>query len=116
MLQVSRQEEDYGLEDTAIRSTDADEGIIYASRPWSVLVPFEEHPISIISSTERIDPTKAGIENLVIGEDFVLTDGSTEENSDEISEQDENRKDSQLRKRFYIVLNDDQLKKLSRDE
>lgn len=43
-----------------------------ASKPWSILIPVDDHQISVLK--ERIDknPTEAGIDILELGQDFIL--------------------------------------------
>jgi hypothetical protein len=50
---------------------------LYASRPWVVLVPMKQHMINLIESDEFIAPSQAAIENLRLGNEFIITDKET---------------------------------------
>lgn len=75
IVQVIEAQEEYEIEDTAIQSDKIE--ILYASTPWSVLIPEKVHQIQEIKTREDqaipyIPPVKAAIETMVVGTDFVI--------------------------------------------
>jgi hypothetical protein len=78
----------YTISDSVV-STDINK-TLFASRPWSVLVPMKNHQISIHEKDQYLTPEKAAIENMRLGNEFVLTSQKKEEHheittSDDIS-------------------------------
>lgn len=66
----------YTLSDSVV-STD-DNKTLYASRPWSVLIPMRNHRITIQEKDQNLTPEKAAIENMRLGNEFVLADQRAE--------------------------------------
>ncbi len=62
----------YVLLDTA-REDDA-KSFLQATKPWATLIPAEEHQISILDEKEEIKSHQAGIEDLELGNDFIIED------------------------------------------
>jgi hypothetical protein len=67
----------FTLEDTAraIKEEHKDEdiGTIHAGKPWSILVTASRHLFTAIDEEVMLPPDPRGIDNLVIGDDFIIT-------------------------------------------
>ncbi|MEO5641899.1 MAG: hypothetical protein ABIQ40_00500 [Bacteroidia bacterium] len=65
------------LDDTARMKKDEhdgeDIGTLHAGKPWSVLVTASRHLFTAIDEEKMEAPIARGIENLVIGDDFIIT-------------------------------------------
>jgi hypothetical protein len=74
IVETSDNEGYYSLQDTARNEDEKgnDAGAIHASRPWSVLVTASRHYFTAIDEEEMLPPAPRGIDNLVIGDDFVI--------------------------------------------
>jgi hypothetical protein len=46
---------------------------VYASTPWSVLIPIAQHAIHFIYNHKYEYPSPAGVSNMSIGSDFVIS-------------------------------------------
>ena len=75
----------YSLSDSFL--TPIEDKTIYASKPWSVLIPMIHHPITIIENEGFIPPVKAAIENLRLGSEFVLMEEQSEAESIKVSKE-----------------------------
>ncbi|TAE50568.1 MAG: hypothetical protein EAY69_01400, partial [Cytophagales bacterium] len=81
MIQVAQDfRGQYILLDTATGITENNEGknkaILQATKPWSVLIPATEHQITVLEPEFEINeiiPTPAGIGNLEVGGDLVVS-------------------------------------------
>ncbi len=65
-------DKNYTLSDSA--ATSVLDKTLCASKPWVVLIPMQHHLISIIETDVYISPGQAAVENLRIGNEFVLGD------------------------------------------
>jgi hypothetical protein len=67
----------FSLEDTARMRKDKkhgdDIGTLHAGKPWSVLVTASRHLFTTIDEENMSAPVARGIDNLVIGDDFIIT-------------------------------------------
>jgi hypothetical protein len=67
----------FSLEDTARMLKDKhkeeDIGTIHAGKPWSILVTASRHLFTAIDEEEMFPPDPRGINNLVVGDDFIIT-------------------------------------------
>lgn len=71
MIQIAKNfQGNFELLDTA--KEEDEKSYLQATKPWSVLVPAQEHQIFILNSREEIKSQQAGIMNLEIGNDFVV--------------------------------------------
>lgn len=70
IVAVHYQEQQYALSDS-VTTLDVDKRI-YASRPWAVLVPMKNHHIIFSDSESFLPPEKAAIENMRLGNEFVV--------------------------------------------
>jgi hypothetical protein len=61
----------FEIDDTAIDVTSLP--TIQASKPWSVLIPFETNPIYLLDDTNFQAPEKSSINSMIINGDFVMT-------------------------------------------
>ncbi len=81
MIQVAQDfRGQFMLLDTATGITEGNEGknklILQATKPWSVLIPAEEHQITVLEPEFKIDeitPTPAGIGNLRVSGDLIVS-------------------------------------------
>jgi len=62
----------YVLIDTAAEGED--KAGLKATKPWSVLVPADQHQFTILSSKNDKDSTQAGIDYLELGNDFIINE------------------------------------------
>jgi hypothetical protein len=62
----------YVLIDTAAEGED--KAGLKATKPWSVLVPADQHQFTILSSKNDKDSTRAGIDYLELGNDFIINE------------------------------------------
>ena len=67
----------YSISDSA--SDDGRINELWSSTPWSVLVPDEEHEISIVDKSTHELPQETRIETMRIGADFVIDDDKDED-------------------------------------
>ncbi|MEM7104654.1 MAG: baseplate J/gp47 family protein [Bacteroidota bacterium] len=115
MVQVINDEGYYSLEDTA-RDT-SHSPVIAASKPWSVLVPLESHPISFLERIAYQSPDPAGIDTMIVGTDFIVKDESEEHLDDRVEERQfqkfsgKRALKTESGKRFFLKINLDKLKK-----
>lgn len=77
MVQVYTDARGYDLEDTARDQSNSP--LVRATTPWSILVPLEEQPISFLEAESFQEPEKAGIETMIVGTDFIITEEKGEE-------------------------------------
>jgi hypothetical protein len=67
----------FTLEDTARiakdQHTEEDIGTIHAGKPWSILVTASRHLFTAVDDEIMLPPDPRGIDNLVIGDDFIIT-------------------------------------------
>jgi hypothetical protein len=75
MVVLHYSDTNYTLSDSV--AAPIDKKIVYASNPWSVLIPMKNHMIDVIDTNEYINPNHAAIENLRIGNEFVLVEKET---------------------------------------
>ncbi len=74
VLQKERGREElvgFDVDDTAIHSTNSP--LIKATKPWSILIPFEMNPIYFLDDETFQVPEKAAINSMIIDGDFVMT-------------------------------------------
>jgi hypothetical protein len=71
----------YTISDSVV-STDMSK-TLYASRPWSVLIPMKNHQITIQEKDQNLTPEKAAIENMRLGNEFVIGDQKQAGSSDD---------------------------------
>jgi hypothetical protein len=62
----------FDVDDTAIHATNSP--IIKATKPWSILIPFENNPIYFLDEETFQVPDKASISSMIIDGDFVMTE------------------------------------------
>jgi hypothetical protein len=62
----------FDVDDTAIHATNSP--IIKATKPWSILIPFETNPIYFLEEETFQVPDKASISSMIIDGDFVMTE------------------------------------------
>ncbi len=63
---------DFILLDTA-REGDA-KSFLRATKPWSALIPAEQHQITLINNREEMNAMQAGISDLGLGDEFIIED------------------------------------------
>jgi hypothetical protein len=61
----------FDVDDTAIHSTNSP--LIQATKPWSILIPFEMNPIYFLDEEAFQLPEKASISSMIVDGDFVMT-------------------------------------------
>ncbi len=49
-----------------------EKSFLKATKPWSVLIPSEDHQITILNERDEITPSQAGIDDLELGSDFII--------------------------------------------
>ena len=66
----------YELSDTARMEADQESGgvVIEPTRAWSVMVSDKQHNIELTNDSDVREPEKAGIENLKLGDSFIIDD------------------------------------------
>lgn len=62
----------FDIDDTAIDVSSSP--VIKASKPWSVLIPFETNPIYLLDENTFQAPEKSSINSMIISGDFVMTE------------------------------------------
>ena len=62
----------FDVDDTAIHSTNSP--LIKATKPWSILIPFESNPLYFVDEDNFQLPEKASISSMIIDGDFVMTE------------------------------------------
>lgn len=74
LLHIVRERQDrYGMSDTARPTTVADSDVdIHPRYPWGIAVPMAHHYIETIGDYQPLDPEAAGIDELTIGETFII--------------------------------------------
>jgi hypothetical protein len=71
MIQAARDfKGDWVLTDTA-REGDS-KAFLQATKPWSILVPAEEHQILVLNEKFEEQSMQAGIDSLELGNDFIV--------------------------------------------
>ena len=74
----------FDVDDTAIHSTNSP--IIYATKPWSILIPFENNPLYFVDDETFQLPEKASINTMIIDGDFVMTEEKERDLDDYLSD------------------------------
>lgn len=77
IVQVISDDGYYSVQDTARDQTDTPR--ITASRPWSVLVALDKHPISFLDREVYQYPEPAGIDTMIVETDFVIKKEASEQ-------------------------------------
>lgn len=67
----------YSISDSVVASLE--DKTLYASKPWAVLIPMKQHPIKLLETDEYISPGQAAVENLRLGNEFVVVDPKKED-------------------------------------
>ncbi|EAY25101.1 baseplate J/gp47 family protein [Microscilla marina] len=49
-----------------------EQSFLKATKPWSVLIPSEDHQITILNERVEFKPSQAGIDDLELGSDFII--------------------------------------------
>ena len=80
----------FDLDDTAIHSTNSP--LIKATKPWSILIPFEMNPIYFLDEETFQVPEKAAISSMIIDGDFVMTEEKERDLDDYMSNKRRNNK------------------------
>ncbi|NJL14400.1 MAG: hypothetical protein HC913_16260 [Microscillaceae bacterium] len=71
MIQIANETEGrFTLLDTAREG--GTKSFLQATKPWSALVPAEEHQITLIDAREEIKSAQAGIADLELGREFIV--------------------------------------------
>jgi len=73
MLHIVEARGRHALTDTVRLEGGRQGATIRASTPWSILVPVPRHPITVLDRQEDRAPLQAGVGNLEIGRDFIIT-------------------------------------------
>lgn len=81
-----RKDVGFEIDDTAIDTSSLP--TIRASKPWSVLIPFETNPIYLLDDANFQSPDKSAINSMIVSGDFVMT----EEKSTELQLFDQNKR------------------------
>jgi len=74
----------FDVDDTAIHSTNSP--LIKATKPWSILIPFEMNPLYFIDDEAFQTPEKASISSMIIDGDFVMTQEKSRDYNDYLSD------------------------------
>lgn len=74
----------FDVDDTAIHSTNSP--IIYSTKPWSILIPFENNPLYFVDDETFQMPEKASISSMIIDGDFVMTEEKERDLDDYLSD------------------------------
>lgn len=82
----------FEIDDTAIHDTNSP--LIKATKPWSILIPFENNPIYFLDEQNFQLPEKAAINTMVIDGDFVMTE-EKERDFDAYSEDKRRKRDTE---------------------
>nr|WP_256366217.1 baseplate J/gp47 family protein [Lewinella sp. W8] len=77
VLIYEKQDDFYSLEDTAVEDTNAE--ILTASRPWSVLIPLEEHQIEILETDDHQFESITAIDRMRLEADFIILEEGGED-------------------------------------
>lgn len=72
VVQVFANERGFDVEDTAIDNSSSP--VVYATKPWAVLIPFETNPIYLIDEVAYQTPEKSSVDSMIISGDFVITE------------------------------------------
>lgn len=72
VVQVFANERGFDVEDTAIDSSSSP--VVYATKPWAVLIPFETNPIYLMDEVHYQAPDKSAVDSMIISGDFVVTE------------------------------------------
>ncbi len=62
----------YVLIDTAEENNEKDG--LFATKPWSVLIPSKQHQVNVIDDNNEGNAKQAGIDNLLLGNDFIINE------------------------------------------
>lgn len=71
---------DYSLSDS-VATTELDK-TLYAGSPWSVLIPMRVHQLTVEETDRLLTPEKAAIENMRLGNEFVVGDATKKSTTD----------------------------------
>ena len=71
-VQVFPSGEGFDVGDTAIDNSSSP--LLKATTPWSVLIPFEKNPLYLLDEVAFQSPAKAGLDNMMLDGDFVMTE------------------------------------------
>lgn len=82
VVQVTKLTELYNTEDTAVSKDIAP--VIYASKPWAVIVPIDKHQISVIENYNYQAPEMSAMDTMMLDVDFVIrSEGESEEEEED---------------------------------
>jgi len=79
----------FDVDDTAIHSTNSP--LIRATKPWSILIPFEMNPIYFLEDENFQLPEKAAISSMIIDGDFVMTEEKERDMDDYLTNKRRNK-------------------------
>ncbi|MCH2023708.1 MAG: hypothetical protein MK207_14630 [Saprospiraceae bacterium] len=74
----------FDVDDTAIHSTNSP--LIKATKPWSILIPFEQNPLYFLDDDSFQLPEKSSISSMIIDGDFVMTEEKDRDLDDFLSD------------------------------
>ena len=105
VVQVTKLLEAYTTEDTAISKQIAP--VIYASKPWAVIVPIDKHQVSVIENYNYQAPEMSAMDTMMLDVDFVIR--SEEESEGEETEEAETEifYPDEMAKRGFLVEQED---------
>lgn len=83
----------FDVDDTAIHATNSP--LIKATKPWSILIPFEMNPIYFLEDETFQVPEKASINSMIIDGDFVMTEEKERDLDDYLSDKRRKRNDEE---------------------
>jgi hypothetical protein len=81
----------FDVDDTAIHSTNSP--LIRATKPWSILIPFESNPLYFVDEDNFQLPEKASISSMIIDGDFVMTEEKERDLDDFLADKRRNNED-----------------------
>ena len=85
IVQVFQDDETgFDVDDTAIHTTNSP--LITATKPWSILIPFEFNQLYLVDDDTFQVPEKAAVSSMIIDGDFVMTDEKERDFDDFISD------------------------------
>ncbi len=83
----------FDVDDTAIHSTNSP--LIKATKPWSILIPFESNPLYFVDEDNFQLPEKASISSMIIDGDFVMTEEKERDLDDFLADKRRNNEDDE---------------------
>ncbi len=83
VVQVFPEDRGFDVDDTAIHATNSP--LITATKPWSILIPFEMNPLYFLEDDTFQMAEKASISSMIIDGDFVMTEEKERDYEDYMS-------------------------------